>query len=653
MSNDFKKFIDTGGKSLDEIKKQIGKLLSKSANSLVNDIEKQIGNEISKAVKNTVTETLNRTIKAEKIPSGKERSDFAEKSGTSREFTVEADEIAYPHENIQEELSQHDILINEKILEMRKQKQTTYNGYIIQRCSEITFVLQGEYVADIEDDYSRCVFFGMVSPMYAAMSNSQLRTYFTWRTDIRRGVFRDIDRSYIILYVYELLNKIGVSSSDEAFSKLLTLRKSAKAHNAAAYLSEVLPQWLKDFYVYNRVSGDFPDLDDFLGNNEKNDGKRSAIEISRGIYKNKLDFLADNSAYKIKESSFYSEKTARLIDAALENVLKELSVYCEKMGIALDMLICGQMKKDHSWRAFAGAIVNLDRMDGFRSVRISPEEEYCIKRGEPVREEYSLLLQRGVIGFILKTIEARLRIRTGFARRLTVNRKMLVNDVKNREKAAAAVLNDEFEKIIVNAVDKFCDEHGIVAREHNSRASGDDENFVYQAKKVEIDVSKLSKIREKSEEIAKKLIVQEITDGDEEADAEESTDKNSAAVNAAENSENNILFPDIEDIESKAEQISDDDFSEKISAYSALSDEKGGWGELANVLSEQERELLAVMYENKDAAEYCRKNGLMPETVFEKINDLALETVGDIVIENGVIIEDYLKEIADCICKDL
>ena len=629
MPNDFKKFIDTGGKSLDDIKKQIGKMLSKTANAVVKDVEKEIKKEVRNTVRNAVKDVLNTAGRTEKIPPRRENSASDFWRNNQREITIDADEIAYPHESIAENLSPHDLAINEKILGMRKKKETTYNGYIVQRCAEITFVLQGDFVADIEDDYSRNAFFGMTSPMYAAMSNSQLRTYFTWRTDVRRGIYREIDKAYVILYVYELLNKIGVRSSDEAFSKLLELWENAKF---AKYLNEILPRWLKDFYAFNNVSGEFPDIEKFLGGNEENKARKTAIEISRGNYKNKLDFLAENSAYNIKASTFYSEKTALLIDGALELVLEELGGYCEEKGLALDTLLCGQMKKDYAWRPFSGAVVNLDRTDGFRAVKISPEENYCIKRGEPALEEYSLQLQRGIIGFILKTIEAKLRVRTGFGRKITVNSAMLANDVKNREKAAAVVLNDEFTKIIEKSTDKFCDKNGIFPQKKAAKKSEDE--FVYEAKKVEIDVSKLAQIREQADEIAKKLIVDENLNEE-------------PAVDFPKISE--VEIPEIED---KTRRISDDDFSEKISDYSglsAVSEEKSGWEGFAEKLSENERKLLSVIYEKGDCAGFCREKGLLPETVFEEINAAAIEFIGDIVIENGEIIPDYRQEIAEIV----
>ena len=139
----------------------------------------------------------------------------------------------------------------DKIGEMRSLEEISDNRYITRRCAEVTLVKQGLFMADVEDDFNRRVFCALQQPVYMSMSNSQLRTYFTWRTDVRRGKYLEIDKPYILLYCYELLNKIGVSSAAEAFGKLLELWEGCRPF--AGYLDEIMPRWLKDFYVYNDI----------------------------------------------------------------------------------------------------------------------------------------------------------------------------------------------------------------------------------------------------------------------------------------------------------------------------------------------------------------------------------------------------------------
>lgn len=638
MSGYFKKFIDTSGKSLDEIKKIAEKMAKRTAKTAVKTVldeaEKTVQREIRRKIQEVVSEAKSISEnndnypKPEKIPERR-----AAENSVPIKPTLTPDEIAYPHESLPDNLSERETQLVEKIAEMRKLRELTYNGYIVQRCAEVTFVLQGDFMSDVTDDFTRNAFCGMPTPMYAAMSISQLRTYFTWRTDARRGIYRQTDKSYVLLYAFELLNKIGVLSSEDAFGKLLDLWNGC---SFAKYLDELMPRWLKDFYAFNDISNAFPDINNCLKTPKKSPEEQDSEEIFDRNFRDKLDFLADNSAYDIRKSSFFSEETKPLLNGAAELVLKALDRYFTEKDIDLEVLLGGQLKKDYAWKPFEGALVNLDRADGFHAVKISASERYCIRRGEPVRECFTFTPQRGFIGYVLKSIEAQLRVNTGFKRKIVPNENMLENDFKNREKLLNAVKDEEFSRVIQAAVDEFCRKNGIFPKKKSPKKS---EDFVqYTKKDISIDISKLQEIREKSEETAKKLIVEE-TVGD-------------------------------DYLERLSERISDEEFDEKISEFAGFSEDLPDeipesltenlaedlpndlpedlpeeWRGFFASLTKDEREILAEMCDGKSADKICREKGLLPETVFEEINNKAMDFVLDIVIENGEIIPDYLENI--------
>lgn len=616
MSDNFKNFIDTSGKSLEEIKKIAEKIVKNAAKSVIDETEKCVKVEIRKKIREVISDAqINANMpKAEIIPPKNAKKPII----PDNRSLIQADEIAYPHESVSDNLSARERSLVEKIAEMRKLRELSYNGYIVQRCAEVTFVLQGEFIAEETDDYPRNAFCGMPTPMYAAMSVSQLRTYLTWRTDARRGIYRQTDKSYVVLYAYELLNKIGVLSSADAFGRLVDLWNGC---GFAGYLNDLMPRWLKDFYAYNNISDVYPNINEYLKPEKKTAAEISAEEILEKNYRDKLDYLAENSAYDIKKSSFFTEETAKLLNGACEAVLNALDKYFSEKDIDFNALLCGQLKKDFSWKPFDGALVNTDRTDGFHAVRISAAENYCIKRGEPVLERFTLMPQRGFIGYILKSVEARLRADTGYKRKIVPSENMLVNDLKNREKILSAATDSRFGAVIAGAVDEYCRKNGIFAQKKSPKIS---EDFVQYAKKdISIDLTKLEKIREKSEETAKKLIVEEA--------------------------------PDEDFVEMASARISDEEFDERISEYSALSeaadnealpdlpeDISDEWRKFFASLSYDERSLLAAMSDGESADAFCRAKGLLPETVFESVNGKAMEFVLDIVIDNGEIIPDYL-----------
>lgn len=634
---EFKNFIRTNGKSYEEIKKTINEMVNRAINNVVDtvvdDVTRLAPKDVRKSVKKSVRDARKKAAeggyKAEKIPQrlisprhNDSKTEFVYKNSAS-----ESSRIHYPHEAHSENMSEQDKYMLTKIGQMRELEICVRGQGIVKRAVELTIVEQGEFMADVEDDFPRRAFCALPQPVYAAMSNSQLRTFFTWRTDVRRGCYFETDKPYILLYCYELLNKIGVKNSAEAFDKLLEVWKNCRAF--APYLNALMPRWIKDFYAFNDVTEKYPDINAVLGNSSENKAEREFFEIEAGDHSHKLDFLAENSAYDIKGSIFYSEQTRPLIEAACEAALKALDRYFGARGIELLELVCGKLKKDYSWVPFKDAVVNLDTADGFRPIAVSASERYCIKRGEPALELFDFAPSRGFIGYLLKSVEAELRVRTGFNRKITPKLQMLQNDLKNRTKLMEATSEPEFLKVIPAAVGEYCRENGIrPAEKPSKRSNREDEHTSYTAPKVEIDVSKLGEIRDRSEIMARKLIIDE------------------EDVNVSDT----------------ARQIADDEFSEMIEEFreelSPQEDEElplqsgnplfeeldSDWQTFANNLTPVQLETLKALV-NGNIRAFCKERGLLPETVYEEINTEALAAFDDVVIEGGELIPDYFDDV--------
>lgn len=637
--NGFKKFIETGGKSREEIKKSIEKLLRETVSEVIDNAVKasreeqetlSIQDEVRKKIAEVIEDAKRsyaKPVSPEKIPPrssqpqmppsthSKSTSDFFANNPSGRDMAI------YPPE-APDYYTEHDLDMNEKITEMRRLSEFYYNGYLLNRGAEKSLVLQGEFMADVSDDYGRRAFCSICPPIYGAMTNPQLRTFFTWRTDARRGVYNEIDKPYIVLYCCELMNKIGVMSAAEAFGKLLELWE--KCREFAGWLDTTMPRWLKDFYVYNDITAQYPDITACVPADVKL--STAVSELSSGNYSHKLNYFIENSAYKLTESIFYNEQTKAMLDGAAEAAFAALDGFFAQRDISLFNLICGKMKRDYTWQPFAGAYVDISRMDGFRPTRISFAERYCIKRGEPALECFAAAPYRRFIGYVLKSVETVLRQRTGFRHKITPNIKTVLDDFSNRDKLCRAVNESEFAQIIPNAVNEWCGKNGIFPpRKERASVAFAEERPPKPPVNVEIDVSKLAQIRAESDEIARKLIVEEAEIDIEEAVAE------------------------------ITERITDESFSDKISEYAEAARQTSAaerdfssldncWQDFAMSLNEQQTEVLGALL-NGSAESLCREKYIFPETIYEEINTLSLDFVGDVVIENGEIIADYVKEI--------
>ena len=83
-----------------------------------------------------------------------------------------------------------------------------------------SFYRQAAFMADYEDDFPWSGDFFCYYPTYHELTTAQLRGYFTWRSRVRRGEYERIPTSAAYIYVYELLNGIGVAGPEEALHKL-------------------------------------------------------------------------------------------------------------------------------------------------------------------------------------------------------------------------------------------------------------------------------------------------------------------------------------------------------------------------------------------------------------------------------------------------
>lgn len=686
---DFKKFIETGGKSLEEIKRAINDMVNKVVDGVVDDVTEILPKDTRKQIKQTIRDSRKPDSSEKKIPPrdsvkksaapNSAASDYPKNSTLDlddldyseeepprpkhRNFSYVtggfADEppqlehpnpIGYPHEAIPENMNSQDEYMLHKIREMRSLEEITHNSYIVKQCAQITMVRQGEFMADVEDDYGRRVFCALPHPIYAAMSNSQLRTYFSWRTDVRRGVYGEVEQPYIILYCYELMNRIGVPSADDAFRRLVAVWENC--HVNVRYADTIIPRWIKDFYAFNDVTLPLPDKLSETPN--QSGGYRAAAEIEAGNYSGKLDYLARSSAYNISESPFLDEKTRPMMDGACAAALSALAEYFKSKGLDIFSLLCGRMKKDFSWEPFQHSIVDIERMDGFRAVEISPMERYCVKRGEPTLERFEFAPCRGFVGYVLKCVESSLRKLTGFTRKLIPNIKMLENDIKNREKLEEAVSAPEFAEIIPKAVEQYCKRAGIaIVVKSKPRKSPKpwDEEIPTEPVVVNIDISKLDKIREQADENARKLIVDELEYREQSEDSlpEETSEP-----------------ADTSDYEEIAGQIGDDEFSESVAEYAELTPENENpapnisagnpkfermepeWQNLANNLTPDNILFLGAMLDGTER-EFCWEHDILPQTIIEEINEEALRAIEDVIIEGGAVLEDYAEQVRELV----
>lgn len=660
MADKFRLMMDNNAKSKEEIQEELRRIIELKKQPVDPEemshepadpaAREQVSEAVKRAIQNKISSIVEEAINSamederyygEKIPPRPPRDNidyFTGKPVESHPDRLQPDELAYApsiHETDDEGVD-----IRAKITEMRYLSHTFYTGYMLKKNAEETLIKQGEFMKDVTDDFGWVTFCNIDRPIYGAMSTDQLRTYFTWRTAARRGDYNKVDKPYIILYCYELLNKIGVLSSADAYNRLSAVWEGCRGFCPS--LDTVLPRWLKDFRAYNNID----DISACPAEAAMNLRPPDDLDIMGNRYSGKLEYLMGISSYNLRGSIFFNDETKQLLEGALESALTALDGYFAGYGVTMFELLCGKLRKDFFWSPFNGAYVDLSRMDGFHSLKISPVEQYSTKRGEPCLEIFEPSPYRSFVGWILKSVESVLRKRTGFRYGVSPNITPVLNDFLNRDKLVRAVDAPEFSELIPNAVNAWCDEKGVFPpkKQPKKRSSYDFDEVPAERtsspKKpvsIEIDVSKLSRIREESDETTRKLIV-------EEADTvtHEELSERIAVISEDDFDEQTADFVESYGMHHSTPEPAAASEETGISAdFSGLPD---GWREFAQALTREDITLLKAVGDGS-AEVLCRSRNAMPETEYDRINTLAMEHLGDVLIENGELIEDYLPDL--------
>lgn len=137
--------------------------------------------------------------------------------------------------------------IPQRILDMMRLYEPG-DGSLAQKCRN--FYRQGRFMEDYEDELPWHGEFSRYFPSYHDLNFRQLRGYFTWRTELRKGRFRPVTLSFAYIYLYELLCGIGCASAAESLEKL---REFEQRFLDAGYGDDAmrrnLRRWMPEFAI--------------------------------------------------------------------------------------------------------------------------------------------------------------------------------------------------------------------------------------------------------------------------------------------------------------------------------------------------------------------------------------------------------------------
>ena len=441
------------------------------------------------------------------------------------------------------------------------------------------FYRQAVFMKDFEDDYTEKVPFSSYFPYYQLMGYEQLRTYFTWRTKVRSGNIENTSLSYAFIYIYELLNNVGVNDPVDGLDKLMSFWTAFKIFDTT--IEKYLIKWVKDYHIYYELPKSFKE---FLCENELQNHYLNIVG-----YKPKMNFnfeqLCGISKYNIKQSTFYGDKTNQLIIDCFDFTINKLKNIFAGVGIELNDLIFQSSKSKSVWKPFNEALFYPNLKQSDRRVVLCENEVYiCSQNNWVLSTLITLESGRQLIGYILKQMEAVLRKVTKYKYKLSANLNTVNGEILQKLGAAGISL----EKAVTDAVLEFYREKTKIVVSVN--------NFV------------LNRIRLEALDTQEKLIVPE-------------NDFQMASISfleapPADKEKEKFLLPPADEL--------------------ALPDR---WTSLKNALNKTEIEALsAVLQGARNIKQFADENGVMLEVLADSINEKAFDHIGDNILE----LDDYM-----------
>ncbi len=342
------------------------------------------------------------------------------------------------------------------------------------------FYHQALYMKDVEDDYEEQVPFLSYYPYYQLMGHRQLRTYFTWRTQVRNEDITGTSVSYAFLYIYELLNNIGVTGPEEGLDKLVSFWQTYR--DIDSVIDRYIYPWIKDYHVYYPLPRSFRE---FVDSHNLRMQYPSVFVYTSGR-EDSFDLYAAISKYNIKKSVFYGEETRPIINDCFFFILDCLRETCRKKKKCFEDFIFYPVIKESAWHPFSRALFYPAYRQPDRQVIVSEKEMYTCHNNRWTYKTV-ILTERGklLISYIMKEMESSLRRAVKFRHKLSASPNMCDEGTLKKLRGIGVI----FPQFIQECVSEFYRQSTRI--------------------EIKVDTGNLEQIRKEALDTQEKLIVPE------------------------------------------------------------------------------------------------------------------------------------------------
>lgn len=485
------------------------------------------------------------------------------------------------------------------------------------------FVRQGRFMENATDHLPWNGWIRQRFPTYHDLNVRQLRGYFTWRTEIRNGIFQDANSSLAYLYLYELLNGIGADSPKDTLEKLEAFETGfLDAGYGDEQMHLNLRRWMYEFSIVH----DMPPEVTVRYMHPETARRDEALSIlkepqnrtDREICDALLQFAPrwQKQGKVVRDSSgrgpaLFAQAWRDLVDHKWQDTGQTVFEAC--FGTA----------QSYRWYPLSNAVWMDPEQGKDREYHLSPIRSWSRHKGIWHESRYeSLYFNLDRLQVIVRAMERLLRKEAGIRGSLQ----------KRPEEAWV-------EPFILETVERDRQEREARKREAERRAAMDS---------VQIDFSSLSKIRQDAIATRDSLLTEEETEERtpevprpahfppvepaalDDPDTEARTQPESAALEA-----DTIGEPGQTDDEERPPEI--------------LPADTGG--ESGMDLDPVHRQILEALLAGKSAQPLIREHRLLASVVTDAINEALFDEIGDNALEcdgdSIALVEDYREDVVD------
>ncbi|WMT38872.1 TerB N-terminal domain-containing protein [Paenibacillus sp. D2_2] len=497
---------------------------------------------------------------------------------------------------------------------------------------ERRFVKQAKEWAEREGEPSLYVPFMSYWPTFEQMNEEQQGWFFYWRSEMRQGRHPFTDLSYIFVYLYELIHGVGWKEPEQGYELLIELWDAYQS--MFPKMNSYMVDWICDFVLVHKLN--LPLMDIVMRSSSAKSGELFDLELKRTLENEpselSLEQILTLSDYDLQRSKFYMSGGRALMEAYVPKVVVLVDSYLRKTTgkNLVDTFYKGNGKTIERY-LFRSAVYDTELYGRTLPLRI-----YQLRKCPPLRY-YMTQLIRCTENKLreLHHFKGRLRGISLMKETWILIERFLEKEYTEATKPAGPVISIDPERLATLQKD---------SEEVRSMLTVEDELIVEEIQQewipaIESMADGVKEIEPRAERW-----------GNDSLEVGPSAEISPQSMELSLNSVTDVSLLQTDLIVQQAELAQGDDTNQVdlnpniVWDTSSLDED---WLLFTEQLGQAHLEALYALKEASDSVnDIAEKYGMMPALLLDEINELAMETIGDLVVDGESIAVDYIDHFA-------